>query len=340
MFTIKYYKADASTFVIKTVNGKVKRKGRGISFFFNPMTTDIAALPINVQEAPFIFGLQTSDYQSVRVQGQVSYRIDDAEKTADMMNFSLNRDGVSFKSEDPMRISDRVMRSIQTTVQSALQASTLREALTSVQSLVQVLKKSVAEDMSIREMGMSVLDVSISAITPTPETSKALEAVAREEILKRSDDAIYGRRKSSVEQERTIKEAELETEMSVQQKQQEMEEQRVANERALLSGQALIDQERLQAQIDRETQRKSLVEQSAENNRIEADSEGYAITARIEAFKALPVENLKAMAMANMQPEQLMAMAFESLAQNAGKIGELTITPDLFGQLMKRGNGS
>jgi regulator of protease activity HflC (stomatin/prohibitin superfamily) len=304
------------------------------------MTTDIAALPINVQEAPFIFGLQTSDYQSVRVQGQVSYRIDDAEKTADMMNFSLNRDGVSFKSEDPMRISDRVMRSIQTTVQSALQASTLREALTSVQSLVQVLKKSVAEDMSIREMGMSVLDVSISAITPTPETSKALEAVAREEILKRSDDAIYGRRKSSVEQERTIKEAELETEMSVQQKQQEMEEQRVANERALLSGQALIDQERLQAQIDRETQRKSLVEQSAENNRIEADSEGYAITARIEAFKALPVENLKAMAMANMQPEQLMAMAFESLAQNAGKIGELTITPDLFGQLMKRGNGS
>lgn len=339
MFTIKYYKADASTFVIKTVNGKVKRKGRGISFFFNPMTTDIAALPINVQEAPFIFGLQTSDYQSVRVQGQVSYRIDDAEKTADMMNFSLNRDGVSFKSEDPMRISDRVMRSIQTTVQSALQASTLREALTSVQSLVQVLKKSVAEDMSIREMGMSVLDVSISAITPTPETSKALEAVAREEILKRSDDAIYGRRKSSVEQERTIKEAELETEMSVQQKQQEMEEQRVANERALLSGQALIDQERLQAQIDRETQRKSLVEQSAENNRIEADSEGYAITARIEAFKALPVENLKAMAMANMQPEQLMAMAFESLAQNAGKIGELTITPDLFGQLMKRGNG-
>lgn len=337
MFSIKYYKADASTFVIKTVNGKVKRKGRGLSFFYNPMTTSIAALPMNVQEAPFIFGLQTADYQSVKVQGQVSFRIEEAEKTAEMMNFSLKSDGVSYISEDPMRLSDQVMRRIQTTVQSSLQASSLREALTSVQPLVQLLKSAFSDDLSIREMGMTVLDVSISAITPTPETSKALEAVAREEILRKSDDAIYGRRKAAVEQERTIKEAELETEISVQQKQQQMEEQRVENERTLLSSQARIEQERLQAQIDRESQRKGLVMLATGNSRIEADSESYAISARITAFKELPVENLKAMAMANMQPEQLMAMAFESLAQNAGKIGELTITPDLFGQLMKRG---
>ena len=49
------------------------------------------------------------------------------------------------------------------------------------------------------------------------------------------------------------------------------------------------------------------------------------------------MENLKAMALASMKPEQLMAVAFDSLAQNADKIGELTITPDLFGQMMKKG---
>ena len=42
------------------------------------------------------------------------------------------------------------------------------------------------------------------------------------------------------------------------------------------------------------------------------------------------------MAMAHMQPEQLMAMAFETLAQNAGKIGEVNITPDLFSQLLRK----
>tara|TARA_R110002072_G_scaffold266301_1_gene425149 strand:+ start:2311 stop:3330 length:1020 start_codon:yes stop_codon:yes gene_type:complete len=336
MLGIKYYKADASTFVIKTVNGKVKSKGKGLSFFYNPATTSIAALPVNVQEAPFIFGLQTMDYQSVRVQGQVSFRINSAEKTADMLNFSLSKNGESFISDDPMKLSDRVIRKLQTTAQSTIQKCSLRESLVAVQSLVELLKKTVANDSSLDEMGLMVLDVSITAITPTPETMKALEAVAREEILKQSDDATYGRRKASVEQERMIKEAELETDMSVQQKEQKMAEQRVANERALLASKAQIEQETLQAEIDREEQRKELVTRSAENNRTEADVESYAITAKMEAFKTLPVENLKAMALANMSPEQLMAMAFDSLAQNAGKIGELTITPDLFGQMIKR----
>ncbi|HAU5684634.1 TPA: NrtR-regulated NrtX, partial [Proteus mirabilis] len=34
--------------------------------------------------------------------------------------------------------------------------------------------------------------------------------------------------------------------------------------------------------------------------------------------------------------QQLMAMAFETLALNSGKIGELNITPDLFSQFMKK----
>ena len=38
----------------------------------------------------------------------------------------------------------------------------------------------------------------VSAISPTPETKQALEAEAREAILKEADDAIYARRKSSV----------------------------------------------------------------------------------------------------------------------------------------------
>lgn len=336
MLGIKYYKADASTFVIKTVNGKVRKKGKGLSFFYNPATTSIAALPINVQETPFIFGLQTADYQSVRVQGQVSFRIESAEKTADMLNFTLAKNGESFISEDPMKLSDRVIRKLQTTAQSTIQQCSLRESLVAVQSLVELLRKAVTDDSSLDEMGLMVLDISITAITPTPETMKALEAVAREEILKQSDDATYGRRKASVEQERMIKEAELETDMSVQQKQQLMAEQRVANERALLASKAQIEQESLQAEIDREEQRKDLVTRSADNNRMEAEVESYAIASKMEAFKTLPVENLKAMALANMEPDQLMAMAFESLAQNAGKIGELTITPDLFGQMMKR----
>jgi len=62
---------------------------------------------------------------------------------------------------------------------------------------------------------------------------------------------------------------------------------------------------RVQASIDRETQRQNLVTLQAENKKQEADTEAYAVTTKMEAFKTLPVENLKAMALANMQPDQL-----------------------------------
>ena|GEM_PF-4719746 len=42
------------------------------------------------------------------------------------------------------------------------------------------------------------------------------------------------------------------------------------------------------------------------------------------------------MVLANMAPKQLMALAFESLAQNVDKNGDLMNTPELFGQMLKK----
>ena len=62
MLPIKFYRANSSTYVIRTANGKVIRKGRGLSFFYNTATTSIAAIPVNTQGAPFIFNLKTADF--------------------------------------------------------------------------------------------------------------------------------------------------------------------------------------------------------------------------------------------------------------------------------------
>ncbi|HGN1707403.1 TPA: SPFH domain-containing protein [Providencia rettgeri] len=337
MFNFKYFKADSSTFVIQSVNGKVRKQGKGISFWYNADTTSIAALPLNAQEAPFIFNLQTADFQSLRVQGQISFQVVAAEKTADVLNFNLAKDGKSYASEDPLKLGDRVVRAAQTIIQAKIQSTSLRDALLISQSLVTLVSKQLAEQAAIESLGIAILDVSIAAIAPSPETLKALEAQARESILKEADDAIYARRKFSVEQERTIKEAELETDLSVQTKEQQIEEARLDNERKLLRERAEIKQEELTALVSAEAKRNELVALSVENQRIQSDADAYSIESKMKAYSQLPVENLKALALAKMGPEQLMAMAFESLAQNAGKIGELNISPDLFGQLMKKG---
>lgn len=337
MLGIKYYKADSATYVIKSVNGRIRKKGKGLSFFYNNATTSIAAVPVNAQEAPFVASLQTADFQTVKLQGQITYQVTKPETINEILNFTLNNNGLSYLSEDPMKLSDRIIRIVQTIIQNEIQSRTLRQALKLNQSLVELIGNRLPKIETLQTMGVSVIDTSISAITSMPETAKALEAQAREEILKESDDAIYSRRESAVEQERKIREAELQTTLSVQQKEQEIEESRVANERALLRSQTETEQERLQAEIDAEDQRTRLVTLNVKNRQKEAEAEAYTISTRMRAFKELPVENLKAIALANMEPEQLIAQAFDSLAQNAGKIGELNISPDLLGQIIRRG---
>ena len=337
MLGINYYKADSSTFVIKTVKGVVRRKGKGLGFFYNPAFTSVSAIPTNVQESPFIFSLQTADFQAVKVQGQITWRVVDPEKTAEMLNFNLKKGGSAYVSEDPLKLGDRVVRTVQSAIQGQVASATLREALALNRQQLGAVRQQVSAEKSLATLGIEVMNVVIAAITPTTETARALEAEAREAILQEADDAIYSRRKSAVEQERIIKEAELQTQLSVQQKEQEISESRIENERAILRGQTQTERERLQAEIEAENQRRQFVQLNAANSKQTADAEAYAIAARMKAYTELPVENLKALAMAQMQPEQLMAMAFESLAQNAGRIGELNITPDLFGQLLRKG---
>jgi regulator of protease activity HflC (stomatin/prohibitin superfamily) len=336
MFGYRYFKADSSTFVIKSAKGRINSKGKGLSFFYDTTRTSIVAVPMNLQETPFIFGLQTADYQSLRVQGQVAFRISQPERIAELLNFNLKPNGVGYVSEDPAKLCDRVVRLVQALVQSDIEKQPLRNALRATQRLVEILKQQLACDPSLAAMGVELMDVSISAITPTPETAKALEAEARELILKEADDAIYSRRKSAVEQERTVKEAELQTELSVQQKEQEIAESRLQNERAILCSEIETEKARLQAQIDAENQRTLLVESAGKNRCIDADAQAYATAAQMKAFTLLPVENLKAIALSGMAPEQMMAQAFEALAQNASKIGELNISPDLFQQLTRK----
>jgi len=71
--------------------------------------------------------------------------------------------------------------------------------------LVQRLKTELTQASVLDALGIGLEDNAISAISPTPETTRALEDEALEAILREADEAIYSHRKSAVEQERTIK---------------------------------------------------------------------------------------------------------------------------------------
>ena len=59
-----------------------------------------------------MFQQVTGDFQQVTVQGQVSFRVQDAKKTAALLDFSLLPDGKTFRSDDPQQLRKRVIRDI------------------------------------------------------------------------------------------------------------------------------------------------------------------------------------------------------------------------------------
>jgi regulator of protease activity HflC (stomatin/prohibitin superfamily) len=192
----------------------------------------------------------------------------------------------------------------------------LREALASAEAIsVEVLRGLQAAE-EVGALGVEILGLAILGVRPTPEVAKALEAETREALQRRSDEAIYSRRNAAVEQERKIKESELLTEQAIEEARQKMREGQLAAEIAL------------------ETQRAALVEQRVENERKDADAKAYMLRAALGPIGELDWRKVMMLLPAS-DARASIALAFQEMAGNAQKIGELNVTPDLLRSLIK-----
>ena len=334
MFGINFIKVQPTTYLLQYRDGRIVREGAGLAFFYYSPTTSLVAVPVGSTDVPFIFEEPTADYQTVTIQGQVSYRVADAKKLAGLLNFTLQRDGETYVSEDPNRLPVRVIQLVHVLARAELQKLPLREAIRASESIVNAVREQLAASPSIEALGLEILGLSVLAIKPTPETAHALEAETREQLLLEADEAIYSRRNAAVEQERAIKENELNTEIAVENKKRQIRETQMDAERSVQEKQHLLETAEMQANIGLEERRKELVGLAAENARSEADARAYGISATMQALGTADPRILQALASTGMKPEQLIAFAFQELAGKAEKIGQLNISPDLLRELM------
>jgi hypothetical protein len=91
----------------------------------------------------------------------------------------------------------------------------------------------------------------------------------------------------------------------------------------------------LSGQIVLENDRKQLVATHSENVRAEADAQAYTLEVSLKPFQDLNPAVLQMLAVQNTDPRLMVSMALKEIAQNAGKIGNLNISPDLFEALMR-----
>ena len=335
MFGLRFIKVQPTTYVLQYRGGKVVREGSGLSFFYYGPTSSLVAVPVASTDAPFIFQETTADFQSVTIQGQVTYRVSEPKRLAALLNYTLASYGQSYASEDPDKLPERVIHVINVLARAEMQKLPLREALRASDAVVRAVKAALATSTEINSLGLEILGLSILAIKPTPETARALEAETREKLFREADEAVYSRRNAAVEQERAIKENELNTEIAVENKKRQIRETQMEAERAVQEKQHQVQREALEANIGMEEQRKDLVTLAAENARAEADARAYGVSATMKALGSADTRILQALASTSMKPEQLIAFAFQELAGKADKIGQLNISPDLLRELMK-----
>src|SRR5208283_792439 len=298
MFGIKFIKVQPTTYLLQYRGGKIVREGLGLSFFYYAPTTSLMAVPVASADIPFIFQETTADFQGVTIQGQVTYRVGDAKRLAPLLNYTLAPNGQDYTSEDPEKLSERVIHVINVLARAELQKLPLREAIRASDELVQAVKARLVAADEITSLGLEVLGLSILAIKPTPETARALEAETREQMFREADEAIYARRNSAVEQERAIKENELNTEIAVENKKRQIRETQMEAERAVQEKKHVQQKEALEANIGLEDRRKSLVALAAQNARTEADARAYGVESTMKALATADPKILQALSTA------------------------------------------
>lgn len=334
MFGIRFIKVPPTAYLLQYQKGRLVREGTGLAFFYYGPTTSLVSIPTGSDEVPFIFEETTADFQKVTLQGQITYRVADPKKLAALMDFTLAAGGDSYASDDPEKLPQRLINIVNVHARAQLQRLPLRDAMRESERLVAELRPKLVHAPEVLALGLEILSVSVLAIKPTPETARALEAETREQLLKEADEAIFGRRNAAVENERAIKENELNTENAVELKKRQIAETKMDAERAIQEKQHLLQEAEMAANVALELQKKELVALTAQNARAEADARAYGIEATMKALGNGDARTLQALANAGMRPEQLIAVAFQEIAGKADKIGQLNISPDLLRELV------
>ena len=183
-------------------------------------------------------------------------------------------------------------------------------------------------------LGIEVLKVNVLAIRAAPEMERALETETRERLQKDADLAIYDRRNFAVEQERIIKETELNTEIAVEEKKKQIAEKKMESDVVMANNQRKLREMKMEADIAVENQKKLLIDVSTANQKKEADAKSYTLTSTLKPYKDVDWKTLMAIS-GNDNAKLNIALAFRELAENAGKIGTLNISPDLLEQLLE-----
>lgn len=295
MFGFTYFKPHPTDYVVIYRGGHARRQGLGKSGYVYVPWSTVSAVPTDARDDIFAVEAMTHDFQTVIVQGLLTFRIGDPSLAAARHDFSVNLKSGLHTGEPMKQIIERLRGIVQTACRDALVRLPLADALSTSDTLSLAIKERVAGDAKLKDDGIAVDRVLVLSVKPAPEIRKALEADLREQLLRKADSAMFERRRSAISDEHALK-------LRDEKNKRELAETELGNQLAL------------------EEQRRTLAEAQAATIRTEAEAQAVSVREQLKPY-------------AELAPNQLAAIALREWAVKGGQISSLSLGGDVLNDL-------
>lgn len=316
---VRHLRGSGTTHIEQIRNGKTVRSDVGASFWFRPLSAVLNEVPVDDRELPLMFHARTSDFQDVTVQATVTYRVTDPATAAGRIDFSIDPDTGRWRSTPLDQVAGLLTESAQQYAIDLLATADLTTAMAGgVGPVRSVIADGLASDARLAETGIAVVGVRVVAVRPEPEVEKALRTPTREQVQQDADKATFERRAIAVERERAIGENELQTQIELARREEQLVAQRGANTRREAEETAAAGAVATEAEARRTV---TLAEARAEGTRLAGAAQGDAEAARVGAYR-------------DVAESVLLALAVKELAANLPKIETLVLSPDLLSKAL------
>jgi len=317
----RHLSAEPTAHVMLFRNGRKRRSGRGLAFWFLPLGSTIVEVPLDDRELPFVFAGRSSDFQDVAVNAVVTYRARDPERLASRIGFSIDTATGVYITTPLDKLAQVVTELAQQLASTFLNREPLRAILDQgIGPIRDAVHEGLVADPGLASLGIEIVATRVASVKPTAEIEKALQMPARERIQQEADEATFARRALAVEKERAIQENELQNQIELARREETLITQRGQNERRRAAEAA--EAKRIEAEGTAETVKLDAAAE-AERIRLVEASTVNAERERMEVYRRLP-------------PGTLLGLAAREAAAKLGSIEHVNLSPDLFGPLLQR----
>jgi len=318
---IAHLRANPTTHVLHLRKGKLVHDGPGQAFWFRPLNSALSEVPVDDREQPLLFHGRTVDFQDVSVQATVTYRVADPALAAQRLDFGIDLRHGQWRATPLEQLGGLLTELAQQTALDLLARMTLTEALSDGMAAVRErIGTGLRDDRRLTDIGLAIVDVRVVAVRAEPDVERALQTPTREQVQTDADKATYERRALAVERERSIAENEMQNQIELARREEQLVEQRGQNERRRATEQAAADRINTEAKAERE---RLLHEVDADGRRVVGQAKADAERAWLAAY-------------ADLDPQVVLGLAVRDLAESLPSIGTLNLTPDVLTPLLSK----